>query len=432
MKKVLIPTKLDKVAAKTLTDNGHYQVVQEAGRDIAEIVREHPDAYALIVRSEKVSSDIINALPSLRVIVRAGAGVNTIETKYARSRNIDVMNTPGANSNAVAEEVVALMLADARHIIEADASTRRGEWEKTKFMGREVAGKTVGIVGLGNIGRLVARRLSGFDVRLLGYDPAISAERTNEMHVEHADLKTIFSTCDYVTLHIPENDDTRGMVGRDYLSLMKDGATLVNCARSGILDEIALREVRKQKKIRFLNDVYPKDAEGKKSVEDIADIMLPHLGASTVEANAKAAQQAAQQLIDFDEKGITSFIVNRDIPEGLDPAFCDLAYTVARLCRCLVGKESVLKVLETSIYGTLEPNAMELGSTCAEGEEAGRSGQGIRQLALGRPHGADRRRKPAPDEHPGHGGRGSPDGLAHQRVRQALLRARGPHRVLPV
>lgn len=354
MKKVLIPTKLDKVAAEILAAN-NYEVVQDDSTALAELASKHHDAHAIIVRSEKVTPEIIDSIPSLKAIVRAGAGYNTIDTRYARKQGIDVMNTPGANSNAVAEEVVGLMLADARHVIRADASTRAGKWEKKKFMGRELSGKTVGIVGLGNIGRLVAKRLSGFECTLLGYDPAIANERAKELDVKLTDLDDLFSKSDFITLHLPENEETSGMVGSSLLSLVKDGATLVNCARAGIVDEDAIREAKAARNLRFLNDVYSKDQEGEKTVADIADIMLPHLGASTREANHNAARRAAEQLIDLDEKGITSFIVNRDIPEGLDEAYCELAYTLAKLCRSLIGRETSLKLMETSIYGYLAP-----------------------------------------------------------------------------
>ena len=355
MKKVLIPTKLDKVAAEILSANGNYEVVQDDGSSLDALAASHADTYALIVRSEKVSAAIIDALPDLKVVVRAGAGYNTIDTAYARKRGIDVMNTPGANSNAVAEEVVGLMLADARHIIPADASMRAGKWEKKSFMGREISGKTVGIVGLGNIGRLVAKRLSGFDCRLLGYDPVISAERARDCDVALTDLESIFSESDYISLHIPENDETRGIVGPALLSLMKPGATIINCARAGILDEDAVRVAKTEKGLRILNDVYPKDAAGEKTVADIADIMLPHLGASTAEANFNAAKRAAEELIDLDEKGVTSFIVNRDIPEGLDEIYCELAYSLAKLSCGLGGQGTSLKMMETSFYGSLAP-----------------------------------------------------------------------------
>ena len=225
MKKVLIPTKLDAVAADILKTNAGYTVVQDAKTPIEDLVKAHPDTYALIVRSEKVTAGLIDALPQLRVIVRAGAGFDTIDTKHARKRGVDVMNTPGANSNAVAEEVIALILADARFILPADASTRRGEWEKKAFMGRELTGKTVGIVGLGNIGRLVAKRLKGFECRLLGFDPLVPAERVRDCGIEPVALDELFRESDYVTLHIPGGDGTRNLVGRPLLSLMKTGAT---------------------------------------------------------------------------------------------------------------------------------------------------------------------------------------------------------------
>ena len=357
MKKVLIPTKLDKVSREILTANGNYEVVQEESEDLEGLAKANPDAYAIIVRSNKVTPEIIDTLPQLKVIVRAGAGYNTIDTKYAREKGIDVMNTPGANSNAVAEEVIALMLADARHVVQGDPSVRSGKWEKKKFMGREISYKTVGIIGLGHIGQLVAKRLSGFDVKLLGYDPVISSQRAEELGVELTDVETIFSQSDYVTLHIPETDETRQMANAKLLSLMKDGATLINTARSGIIDEEAVEEARKTKNIRFLNDVYPKDAEGEKSVAKISDVMLPHLGASTKESNFNAAKRAAEQIIDLDEKGITSFIVNRAIPEGLDEAYCDLTNTLARLCRSMVGRDATPKTIETSFYGALAPFA---------------------------------------------------------------------------
>jgi D-3-phosphoglycerate dehydrogenase len=355
MKKVLIPTKLDKVAQDILKANGNYEVHQDDAGDVAALCAKHADAYALIVRSESVTAEIIDALPKLKVVIRAGAGYNTIDTKHARKKGVDVMNTPGANSNGVAEEVVALMLADARHLIKADASCRAGEWEKKAFMGREIAGKTIGIVGLGNIGRLVAKRLAGFECKFLGYDPLVSAERAAEIDVELVDLETIFAKSDYVTLHLPETAETKKMIGARLLGLMKKGATIVNCARAGVLDEAALRAAKAEKGLRFLNDVYPKDEPGPKSVADIADIMVPHLGASTKEANSMAARRSAEQLIEFDEKGVTSYIVNRDIPEGLDEDYCVLANTLARVCRQVLGKDANLKQIETSCYGQLKP-----------------------------------------------------------------------------
>ncbi|MBT3191814.1 MAG: hypothetical protein HN341_04600 [Verrucomicrobia bacterium] len=357
MKKVLIPTKLNGVAKDILTAHGGYEVAQDDSTPLEALLEQHADTFALFVRSEKVTAEVIDALPNLKVVVRAGAGFNTIDTKYARSKGIDVMNTPGANSNAVAEEVVAMMLADARHVVRADASTREGKWEKKQFMGRELAGKTIGIVGLGYIGQLVIKRLSGFDCKFLGFDPVISTERAEQIGVELTTVEELFAQSDYISLHIPENDETRGFVSAELLEQVKEGVTIVNCARAGIIDEEALRQAKSTKKVRFLNDVYAKDAAGDKSVADIADLMLPHLGASTAEANFKAAQRAAEQLIDFEDKGVTSFVVNRDIPEGLEEHYCELAYALARLCRCIVSRHTSPKLIETSFYGSLQPFA---------------------------------------------------------------------------
>ncbi len=355
MKKVLIPTKLDTVAAELLKAHGGYEVVQDAKTPLEELVRAHADAYALIVRSEKVTAGILDALPNLKVVVRAGAGYDTIDIKHGRKRGVDVMNTPGANANAVAEEVIAMMLADARHVVRADTTTRAGGWEKKNYMGREITGKTVGIVGLGNIGRLVAKRLKGFECRLLGYDPLVNSDRLRDLGIVPATLEEVFAQCDYVTLHIPGGEGTRGLVGAKLIGLMKKGATIINCARFGIVDEEALRAVKAEKGLRYLNDVYPKDEAGPKSMADLADLMLPHLGANTYEANHVAAQRAAQELIDLDEKGDLSCIVNRDIPEGLERAYCELAFNLASLVRQMSGTETPLRMIETSFYGDLAP-----------------------------------------------------------------------------
>ena len=353
MKKVLIPTKLNAVAREVLSAHGNYDVVQDESGDLSVLAAQNPDTYALIVRSEKVTAEIIDAMPALRVVIRAGAGYNTIDIKHARAKGVDVMNTPGANANAVAEEVVALMLADARHIIPADASTRSGKWEKGTFMGKEITGKTVGIVGFGAIGQLVAKRLFGFDVNVLAYDPFLSDERARDLGAESVELGEVFEQCDYISLHMPENDETRGIINKSLIARMKNGATLINCARAGILNEDDFRELKADKGLRLLNDVYSKDEAGDKPISDISDIMLPHLGASTVEANWNAAHRSATQLMGYDDKGIASYIVNRDIPEGLDRAYSELAFALAHTCRGIAGGNKQMKLIETSFYGDL-------------------------------------------------------------------------------
>jgi D-3-phosphoglycerate dehydrogenase len=353
-KKVLIPTKLDAVAREILEANGGYSVFQDESADLLDLAKDHSDAYALVVRSEKVTPEVIDAFPSLKVVVRAGAGYNTIDTAYARQMGIDVMNTPGANSNAVAEEVVALMMAHARHLIPADKSCREGKWEKSEFMGSEITGKTLGILGLGHIGQLLVKRASGFDMNVIAFDPIVSSDRAKDLGVEMvADYMEIFKRADYVSLHIPENDRTRGMINAEVFASMKDGAVLINCARAGVVNEEDLRAAKSSKSISYLNDVYLKDEAGDKSVADIAEIMLPHLGASTREANYNAAKYAADQLIALDVRGVGSAIVNRDMPAGLDPAYYELAFALTKFCREGFSGNAQLKLVETTVYGDL-------------------------------------------------------------------------------
>jgi D-3-phosphoglycerate dehydrogenase len=352
MKHVLIPTKLDPIAQEILTEKG-YEVVQNMDLPLMELVQAHPETQALIVRSEKVTAEVIDALPNLKVIIRAGAGYNTIDTKYARKRGVDVMNTPGANANAVAEEVVALILAGLRHIVPADISTRAGKWEKKKFMGRELTGKTLGIVGLGNIGQLVATRASGFDVKVLAFDPVTSSTLAEELGVKLVPMEEVFAQADIVTLHIPENDQTRGTINRSLLGQMKPGAMLVNCARAGIINEEDLKAVKAEKELIFCNDVYASDSAGEKSVASFADIMLPHLGASTKEANCNAARRAAEQLIALATRGVTKYVVNKGVPDALDERYQELAYQLGHLARHYLGSTKSVSRLECSFYGDL-------------------------------------------------------------------------------
>ena len=310
MKKVLIPTKLDLVAKEYLAAKG-YTVIQDSETPMMELVKANSDCEGLIVRSEKVTSEIIDLLPELKVVVRAGAGFNTIDTAYARKKNVDVMNTPGANANAVAEEVIALALAAYRFVVPADVSTRAGGWEKKKFLGRELTGKTLGIVGVGNVGQLVAKRSSGFDMTVIGFDPIVPAEKAAEFGVKLMSLEEVFAKADIVTLHMPENDKTRGMINKSLFALMKKGAMLINCARAGIINEDDLRAAKAEKGLLFCNDVYGADEAGAKSVADIADVMMPHLGANTKEANFTAAKRAGEELAAYFEQGERTFVVNK-------------------------------------------------------------------------------------------------------------------------
>ena len=331
MRKVLIPTKLDKVVEKILSEHG-FTVVQNPDVQLADLAAENSDASAIIVRSEKVTPEIMDGLKDLKLVVRAGAGFDNIDIRHARKLGIDVMNTPGANSNAVAEEVIALILAAYRKLVPADQSTRAGKWEKKSFMGRELTGKTVGILGLGNIGRLLIKRLSGFDVKILAYDPVLSADLAAHLGAQLCTVEEVFAQSDIVSLHIPENDKTRGMVNAKLLGLMKKGAMLVNCARAGIVDEEAIRAAKQEKDLIFCNDVYAKDAAGDKSVADIAD--------------------AADQTVAYFEDGVTACVVNKGVPDGLDANYQKLASVLAGLGAAYLNGRAISKI-ELSCYGKL-------------------------------------------------------------------------------
>jgi len=343
MKKILIPTKLDRVAAKTLEAQG-YEVIQNAEMSPTELATAHADAVGLIVRSEKITQEIIDSLPKLKLVVRAGAGYDNIDIVYAREKGIDVMNTPGANANGVAEEVVAMVLACFRHIVPADISTRAGRWEKKNFMGRELTKKTVGIVGLGNIGRLLAKRLQGFEPTLLGYDHFLAKQRAINIGVKPVSLEQIFEESDVISLHVPGGPSTQKMVSTDLLSRMKDGAILVNCSRYGVVDEDALATIKASgKKILYATDVHPKDAEGEKPSAAVADLILPHLGANTKEANFTAAKRAAEETLAYFENGDASCVVNAETPVGLHPMQLRLTKMLATLARLVAGNRPIRK-----------------------------------------------------------------------------------------
>ena len=350
--KILIPTKLDKAAGATLAAAG-YEVVQDADTPLAEQAAAHPDTTGIIVRSEKVTPEIMDALPQLKCVIRAGAGYDNIDYIYARTKGIDVMNTPGANSNAVAEEVIAMILAGYRHVIPADTTTRAGEWNKKDYMGKELTRKTVGILGLGNIGRLLVKRLQGFECTVLGYDHFLSKQRAINIGADPAELDTIFENADIISIHVPGGPSTKGMIGAELLSKLKDGAMIINCARYGVVDEDALRALKAAgKKIYYCTDVHPKDAAAMQPSADVADVLLPHLGANTAEANNKAAMKAATQMVNYFTSGDNACVINAEKPDNLNPANLQLASMLGKLCYQAGGCKPIRKI-ECTFYNNL-------------------------------------------------------------------------------
>src|SRR5207237_5102983 len=217
------------------------------------------DADALVVRSAvQVTKEVLEKAPKLRVIGRAGVGVDNVDLDAATAAGVLVMNTPGGNAISVAEHTLALMLAMARHIPQADASTRAGKWEKKKMMGSELRCKTLGVVGLGSIGREVVRRARAFEMRILAHDPYVTASVAQDAGAELVDLPKLYAESDYITLHVAATPETQGMLSEAAFRQMKTGGRIVNCARGELVDEKALREAIQSGKVAGAAlDVFP-------------------------------------------------------------------------------------------------------------------------------------------------------------------------------
>lgn len=252
----------------------------------------------MVVRSRtKVRAPLIDAAPNLKVIVRGGVGLDTIDAEYARSKGIVVMNTPKASSASVAELAIGFMFALARAIVPATASMQAGKWEKKKFEGTEIGGKTLGIVGVGNIGKEVAKRALALGMTVLAYDPYVSAVEGVEM----LGLDDVLTRSDYLTFHLPFTAETRNMISTAQFEQMKAGVRIINCARGGIIDEDALYEALVSGKVAGAAlDVFAQEpCEGHKlfSLEQV--IGSPHIGAATKEAQGRVGAEVADKLIEF-------------------------------------------------------------------------------------------------------------------------------------
>lgn len=257
-------------------------------------------ADALIVRSgTTVDRTVIEAGERLRVIGRAGAGVDNIDLDAARQRGVVVVNTPGTNSVAAAEHALALMLAISRHIAPAHASVLAGEWRRADFVGTELLGKTLGIIGYGRIGQLVGARAAAFGMRLLAYDPFMNDDAIRGAGAEPASFEATVRGSDFLTLHAAMTDETRGMIGRQALALARPSLIVVNCARGGLIDERALYEALEKGRIRGAAlDVYESEPPtGSPLIGHPRVLHVPHLGASTHEAQANVATSVVERVL---------------------------------------------------------------------------------------------------------------------------------------
>ncbi|MDP3182460.1 MAG: phosphoglycerate dehydrogenase [Desulfobaccales bacterium] len=301
--KVLISDDMHPAGIAVLEAHPNIEVEVRPGLKPEELKKVIQDADALAIRSAtKVTAELLNAAPRLKVVGRAGTGLDNVDIAAASKRGIVVMNTPGGNTITTAEHAVSLLLALARNIPQAAQSFREGKWEKKKFQGMEIFNKTLGIIGMGRIGSVVAERALGLRMRVLSYDPFITKELASNLGVELVSLDELLARADFITLHTPKTKDTAKLLNKEAFRKMKPGVRIINCARGGLIDEKALLEALKEGKVAgaaldvFETEPPPADFP----LRELANVICtPHLGASTEEAQANVAVAICEQIMEF-------------------------------------------------------------------------------------------------------------------------------------
>jgi len=312
--RVLISDKLSPAAIQIFKDRGvEVDFQPDLGKDKDRLAAVIGDYDGLAIRSAtKVTPKILADASRLKVIGRAGIGVDNVDLPAATAKGVIVMNTPFGNSITTAEHAIAMMFAVAREIPAADASTQAGKWEKNRFMGVEITSKTLGIIGCGNIGSIVAERAIGLKMRVIAFDPFLSPERAQDLGVEKVELDELFARADFITLLTPLTEKTRNVIDRQALFRMKKGVRIVNCARGGLVDEAALREALDAGHVAGAGfDVFTTEPATENPLfGHPAVVCTPHLGAATTEAQENVALQVAEQMSDYLLRGAVSNAVN--------------------------------------------------------------------------------------------------------------------------
>ncbi len=312
MPKVLISDKLSPQAIDIFKQGG-VEVDVKTGLAPDELIKIIGEYDGLAIRSAtKVTPQILEAAKNLKVIGRAGIGVDNVDVPAATARGVVVMNTPFGNSITTAEHTISLMMALARQIPQANASTHASKWEKNKFMGVELYGKTLGMIGCGNIGSIVADRAQGLKMKVIVSDPFLSAERAKDLNVEKVELDELLKRADFITLHTPLNDSTRNILNKERLAQCKKGVRIVNCARGGLIDEAALKDAIESGHVAGAAlDVFEKEPAENNVLFGLENVVCtPHLGASTTEAQENVAVQVAEQMADFLVSGAVTNAIN--------------------------------------------------------------------------------------------------------------------------
>src|SRR5450432_5691 len=312
MPKVLIADKLSPAALAIFKERGVDADVK-TGLSKEELLKIVDQYDGIAIRSaSKITADVIKAAKNLKVIGRAGIGVDNVDIPAATAAGVIVMNTPFGNSITTAEHAISLMLALARDLPAANASTQAGKWEKNRFMGVEITGKVLGLIGAGNIGSIVADRAKGLKMRVIAYDPYLSPERAVELGVEKVELSELLARADFITLHVPMTAETKNILSADAIAKMKKGVRIINCARGGLVDEKALRAALDSGQVAGAAfDVFVEEPATQNPLFGHPNVVCtPHLGAATTEAQENVALQVAEQMSDYLLSGAISNAVN--------------------------------------------------------------------------------------------------------------------------
>ncbi len=312
--KILVTDPLPEEGLQVFKQTPGIDVDLRPGLSPEELKKVIGDYQGLVIRSgTKVTAEVVDAAQNLKVIGRAGVGVENIDIAAASKKGIVVMNTPGGNNVTTAEHAICLMMSLARHIPQAVSSLKSGKWTRQKFIGVELCNKTLGIVGLGNVGRIVAERALGLRMKVLGHDPFVTAENAARLGVTLASLDDIYKNADFITVHTPLTDETRGLIDRNAIAKMKEGVRIINCARGGIVDEQDLIQALQDGKVAgaaldvFVEEPPPPDHP---FLHMDQVITTPHLGASTDEAQLNVGIEVAKQVVDYLTHGVIRFAVN--------------------------------------------------------------------------------------------------------------------------
>jgi len=365
--RVLVTETIANSGLDRLRAAGHQVDVAE-GLDHSALLERVAGAHALIIRSAtKVTAEVIEAGTELVVIGRAGVGIDNVDVAAATERGVMVVNAPESNILSAAEQTMALLLAQARNIPQAHAALIAGRWERSRWEGVELHGKTLGIVGLGRVGTLVAQRALAFGMRLLAYDPYVSAERARHLGVELRSLDELAAEADFLTVHLPKNAETVGLIGAELLSRCKPGIRIVNTARGGIVDEAALAEAIASGRVAGAAlDVFAEEPTTESPLFSLESVVVtPHLGASTAEAQDKAGVTIAEQVLLALAGEFVPLAVNvaaSGISEPVKP-FMGLVEQLGRFFGCL--HDRLPDRLEVHVEGAIGAERHDILTLCA-------------------------------------------------------------------